>query len=208
MDCVRHKSCSTGNHDFTRHGWMFPGWFSPSQMVANLDDMICSHRSRILKKKMILLFQTHPEQKRSLSKKVRNNIEKRIPTFWYILMVSHISIFCLYVEGNWHWNQHAWVVTAPSSSKNTSQTCLVCTSPWLQAESMCTLLIVGSTLGTQRGGRFLTKNWIPGSQDSSNTSPAFPPLQTWHVSLPFVRSYPGKSSPLKLGCIMPYGSIW
>ena len=57
---------------------------------------------------MILLFQTHPEQKRSLSKKVRNNIEKRIPTFWYILMVSHISIFCLYVEGNWHWNQHAW----------------------------------------------------------------------------------------------------
>lgn len=69
---------------------------------------------------------------------------------------------------------------------------------------MCTLLIVGSTLGTQRGGRFLTKNWIPGSQDSSNTSPAFPPLQTWHVSSPFVRSYPGKSSPLKLGCIMPW----
>lgn len=105
-------------------------------------------------------------------------------------MVSHMSIFCLYV---------AWVVTAPSS-KNTSQTCLVCTSPWLQAESMCTLLI-GSTLKTQQwqGVVSAPKTAMDPRPSAPMPSPAFfRPFKSGTCRRhSFVRSYPGKSSPLR-----------
>ena len=79
MDCVRHHGVA-GNQetmDFTRH------------------DMICSHRSSMLKKKIDV-----PNSSRTKTVFIKKSKEQHRKTNPYILMVSHISIFCLYVEGN------------------------------------------------------------------------------------------------------------